>query len=83
MIIIMSRVAITKAFHNCKCCDLVEMLSEPDRSYWRVKGGDKILHELVITLPVAPVLLVRIHSAPFARILLHIHGLADFHYVFL
>ena len=53
--------------------DLADIISEPDWSYRRVKGGDKILHELVITLPVAPVLLVRIDATLLARIILHKH----------
>ena len=62
--------------------DLADIISEPDWSYRRVKGGDEILHELVITLPVAPVLLVRIDATLLARILLHKHQLADVYHIF-
>ena len=61
--------------------DLFHIISEPDWSYRRVKGGDEILHELVITLPVAPVLLVRIDATLLARIILHKHRLADVYHI--
>ena len=61
------------AFHNSIGSDFVDIISKPDWSYWRVKGCNNILHELVITLPVALVLLVGIDATFLAGIILHKH----------
>ena len=51
----------TQTYHSHLCGNVVQGISQPDgRQVWRIKGGDEILHELVITGPVACKAVVRV-----------------------
>ena len=56
------------------CADLVHVISKLDRNHVRrVKGGDIILHELVITVSVAGKVRIGVVPAGLGGILLNVH----------